>query len=346
VKQSEHVANLKDRDQLPTLFSLFLSIVWGTPSKACDGDAGNDCCPDGSLVSISVGNFIPSRDELSELRSLCGSSNAMLSHLLPHVLGQRCLLTLLAHPRSKKIIPFSLLGALHLRSYFEILDNSRLRRYIDVDASTVSASNFAMTASLWGTSRSPNGKGTEIVLTLTLHESDDKSSKEVWRETLIWYSPNTLRGGEGPHSTAEQMIDKFNAVCPDFKNLDKKDDISVSNAFVCKSSETTRFGWLSGDVNPIHMSTPMAWLFGQRSRIAHGAMAVGKALSYLERQSPLLLSSIHLSFGVALKGPVPCGSSLTLQLSPPCDTDALGGVDLYSNMNTRPSICMRAFKSS
>eukprot|EP01033_Poteriospumella_lacustris_P019188 gene19188-13861_t len=88
-----------------------------------------------------------------------------------------------------------------------------------------------MTASFWGTSRSPNGKGTEIVLTLTLHESDDKSSNEVWRETLIWYSPSTLRGGEGPHSTAEHMIDKFNAVCPDFKNLDKKEDISVSNAF-------------------------------------------------------------------------------------------------------------------
>lgn len=345
MKQSESIARLKDRNQLPELLSLFLSIVLGTPIKACGGDAGNDCCPDGSLVSISVGNFIPSRDELSELRSLCGSSNAMLSHLLPHVLGQRCLLTLLTHRRSKKIIPFNLLGALHLRSYFEILDNSRLRRYIDVDASAASASNFAMTASLWGTSRSPNGKGTEIVLTLTLHESDDKSSNEVWRETLIWYSPNTLRDGDG-HSSATQIIEKFNIVCPDFKNLDKKEDISVSNAFVCKSSETTRFGWLSGDVNPIHMSTPMAWLFGQRSRIAHGAMAVGKALSYLERQSPLLLSSVHQSFGVALKGPVPCGSSVTLQLSPPCDADALGGVDLYSNMNTRPSICLRAFKLS
>lgn len=345
-KQSESIAHLRDRAELPALSSLFLSLVLGTPIQASHGDNGNGCCPDGSIVSISVGNFIPSRDELSKFRSLCGSSNTTLSHLLPHVLGQRCLLTLLADPRSKKVIPFSLLGALHLRSYFEIIDNTRMGRFIDAEVSTAQTSNFAMTASLWGTSWSPNGKGTEIVLTLTLHESVGNSLFDIWRETLIWYSPNTLRDGEGPHSTAAQIIEKLNAACPDFKNLDRKDDSSVLNAFACKTSETTEFGWLSGDVNPIHMSTPMAWLFGQRSRIAHGAMVVAKALSYLEQEYPLSLSSIHQSFGVALKGPVPCGSSVTLQLPPPCDTGALGGVDLYSNMNTRPSICLRAFKSS
>lgn len=340
-KRSESSDHFEDRDQLPTLLTLFLSILLGS-SKDIWGDAENDRDPDGSMLSISVDNFIPSNEERLEFRSLCGSSSTSLSHILPHVLGQRCLLTLLAHPFTKKIIPFNLLGALHLRSYFEVFDDSRMGRFIDGDHS----SKFSMKASLWGISPSPNGKGTEIVLSLTLKESDAECSNDVWRETLIWYSPKTIRGQEGFKGTATQIIEKFNDVCPDFKNLDKHDEASMINAFTCKISETSRFGWLSGDVNPIHMSTPMAWLFGQRSRIAHGAMVVGKALDHLERQFPGLLSPIHRSFAVTFKGPIPCGSSVTLQLPLHCDAGALSGVDMYDNKNSRPSICLRAYQSS
>ena len=65
---------------------------------------------------------------------------------------------------------------------------------------------------------------------------------------------------------------------------------------------------LSGDINPIHMSDILAVLFGQKGRIAHGFMVLGKAFSTLKVDT-----LDHVAF--YLKGPTPHSTEVSLMAS-------------------------------
>lgn len=337
-KTSSRAQVLKNRQELPTFKDLAINILVGEQKNKSIENIQNE---NGSLLSVSVEDFSFSPNEYNEFCQLCGDGMATISHIFPHVLGQTSLLALISHPQAKNVIPFSLIGAVHLRSYFETLDSTRLSDFINQRSNhVIGETTYSMNAELWGVVPSSNGKGTEIVLTLSLWGFAKNNLEEIWRETLIWYSSNKLPVNfTAPDSQAQKIISKLSQLCPDFSNISETVGDHMKDVSVCSGAETWRFGCLSGDVNPIHMSTPLAWMLGQKGRIAHGAMVIGKVLSVLEKTQKLnAASGILTQFGVSLKGPVPCGSTISLRLDP-----SLKKIDIFSGNSSRPSICLRSF---
>ncbi len=51
-------------------------------------------------------------------------------------------------------------------------------------------------------------------------------------------------------------------------------------------ADTRRYAWLSGDLNPIHLSNLTARLFGFRRAIAHGMFAKARIVSALVEELP------------------------------------------------------------
>lgn len=57
-----------------------------------------------------------------------------------------------------------------------------------------------------------------------------------------------------------------------------------------------RYAIVSGDYNPIHLSSLLARLFGFRSAIAHGMYSVGRAAAQIERQTSRPVTAISADF--------------------------------------------------
>ena len=57
-----------------------------------------------------------------------------------------------------------------------------------------------------------------------------------------------------------------------------------------------RYAKVSGDVNPIHLSTLTARLFGFKRAIVHGMYSGAKAVSVLEQQAELNGKAVRLAF--------------------------------------------------
>ena len=86
----------------------------------------------------------------------------------------------------------------------------------------------------------------------------------------------------------------------DFTNLDEKDVVENRHIKII-GNDIWRFSMFSGDVNPIHTSNLLAYLFGQKGRIAHGVMVMAKALSLIDN-----IEGVHIpnnKLGVSFKGP-------------------------------------------
>lgn len=61
-----------------------------------------------------------------------------------------------------------------------------------------------------------------------------------------------------------------------------------------------RYGLVSGDLNPIHLSAPSAKLFGFRAAIAHGLWTKARALAALLPRAPLARAEVNVEFKTPL----------------------------------------------
>lgn len=89
--------------------------------------------------------------------------------------------------------------------------------------------------------------------------------------------------------------------------------------FVAPSDTGRRFGYISGDLNPIHVSELSARLFGFRRAIAHGMWTKARALATLMPQDAVSQAEVSAEFKTPLflpatasiwSAPAPIGSSL------------------------------------
>ena len=179
-------------------------------------------------------------------------------------------------------------------------------------------------------------KGTELVVTLELYHNT--TNKLIWKEVLILFSSKKYSIIDVP---AQILLKEYSNAC-DFTNLEEKEIVEEGHIKII-GDEIWRFSMLSGDVNPIHISNILALLFGQKGRIAHGAMVMGKALSLMDS-----IEAVHIpnKLGVSFKGPTPCGAVVTVKKSnklQECNKDHCR-FDLICNGNNRPSICVRSLQ--
>ena len=64
-------------------------------------------------------------------------------------------------------------------------------------------------------------------------------------------------------------------------------NLSCQAGFTAPADIGRRYGLVSGDMNPIHLSAPSAKLFGFRQAIAHGLWTKARALAAMLPRQPI-----------------------------------------------------------
>lgn len=184
---------------------------------------------------------------LGELKTVFGApSSDGVPLTLPHVLSGGLQLAVL----TDKAFPLRILGAVHVRSEME------QHRPIDP------AGAFTVRVSLEGIVDTE--KGSEHTL---LTELLDGGDEVLWTGrsvnlTLDPHAPRAKKGERRPLPEAPRTA-----------------------RFEAPSGIGRRYGAISGDRNPIHMSRVTARLFGFKRAIAHGMWTVGRSLVAMDHAS-------------------------------------------------------------
>lgn len=334
----DHIA--ENRDDLPTMAKLLLSFLIGKKESAKQLIHENNTADKSKeLLSIVVKVFAYTAEEIQRFKKLCGNSKIALYHIFPHTIAQRCILSI----TSNQHFPISLIGALHLKSFFELHNIKLMESFVSHQDSS-SSKDFSLVVKYWGMVPNPK-KGTDIVITLELFHNPTETL--VWTEVFVLYTHQTVPNYP-PNPTAEAILTNCSKHY-DFSNLLKDEITLVDSPVLPTAGDTWEFGLLSNDINPIHMSSWVARLLGHRSRIAHGVMVLGKVFSVLERAVVYDdddTTVVPMRWAVSLKGPIACNDPVNIYYnhSSPPHLHQHHHVDLYASKSTRPNMCVRMCK--
>lgn len=169
-------------------------------------------------------------------------------------------LHMLAFPLQIKVMsgddfPFALLGMVHLRQ--------RIEQHRPVTADEV------VDVEVWLEDLRPHAKGSQFTVRSSVR---DATGELVWDGTSTYLA----RHSQDEEPPAEQHPADDVAV----------DDLPVTAVWRLDADQGRRYGKVSGDVNPIHMSALSAKAFGFPRAIAHGMWTMARALAALEGRLP------------------------------------------------------------
>ncbi len=196
------------------------------------------------------------RDRLANYDRVCGFSLAdELPATYPHILAFPLQLSLMTDPS----FPFPAIGLVHI--YNRITQHRPVR------------ADERLTLQVRATPLRPHPRGRQFSLETEAHVGDEL----VWEEV----STNLRRGGgtEGAHGPE----------VPETK------DLPQTATWRLAGDIGRRYGAVSGDLNPIHMHSLSARLFGFPSAIAHGMWTKARCLAALEPRLPHAFS-VEASF--------------------------------------------------
>ena len=201
------------------------------------------------------------------------------------------------HLQLLKYLPIPSMGLLHLNSQMKLI------KVIDPQ---LPVELICRSGSSWVTSQ-----GLEFQVESIL----EQEGKVCWS-----CSATFLRRGTFPKvsDTRSPALTKLEFSAP-IGSFDVPGNIGRSYARIC------------GDYNPIHISSPSAWLFGLKGSIAHGMWVAARSLALMPQQ----ISSLDLAF----KGPVFTGGHVQL-------VKKENDFNLFFRGNTRPVILGSINKTS
>jgi acyl dehydratase len=184
--------------------------------------------------------------------------NDVLPATYPHMLTFPLQMALM----SDRSFPFALPGLVHARNRIEVLRPIGADALLDVE---VWAENFAQ-----------HRKGAAVDLMATA----SAGGHEVWRSTSTYFA----RGAKAPDGAPEADIEVAVGELP-----------RVAATWRIPDDAGRRYGKVSGDVNPIHLSAITAKAFGFKRAIAHGMWVKARVLGALSGRLPDALS-VDVSF--------------------------------------------------
>lgn len=213
--------------------------------------------------------------QLAAYRKVCGfADTALLPATYPHVLAFPLQMQLL----TSKAFPFPLLGLIHLNNRIRILRT--LGAITDLRIG-VQVHNLQ-----------PHAKGAVFDLRTT---ADDALGP-------LWEASSRLLclGVKLPGALISEP-----ALAPD--------DLNEVSRWPAPSDIGRRYARVSGDYNPIHLSTPSAKLFGMPQAIAHGLWNKARTLAALGQHLP----AANIEISVDFKKPVRLPGEVILSASEP-----------------------------
>ncbi len=230
--------------RLPSVFRYFPRAVFGRRHALV---------PDGESVPRlegSVASVRAQRGHLKRYRDVCGfTDDGCLPITYPHVLAMPLQFAILTHPR----FVVRLMGLIHVAN--EIEQSRALRADAD----------FGLRSWIEGHRDTERG-----------HEFDLFTSAED-RDGTAWVEKSTLLARRAaaakPASRGARQALRYekpgDGVVPSVVDVDVPRSLG------------RRYGWLSGDLNPIHLADRGARLFGFERAVAHGMWSMARAFAAL-----------------------------------------------------------------
>lgn len=114
---------------------------------------------------------------------------------------------------------------------------------------------------------------------------------QIWKDqVMVWEATQTLLRLGVPSPSGP----------PYASALQNAQPLSVQTSFMADSNIGRRYGRVSGDLNPIHLSALSAKLFGFRHAIAHGMWTQARALAAMLPRQPLAQAEVLVEFKTPL----------------------------------------------
>jgi acyl dehydratase len=190
------------------------------------------------------------RDRLAAYDKVCGFPlRDQLPSTYPHVLAFPLQLRLMTDPA----FPFPALGLVHMENVI------RQRRPI--------MAGETMSLKVWATSLEPHSRGTSFTLRTEARVADEL----VWEET----STILMRGQSSSEPDGAKR-----------QGPPTRQDLPVAATWRLPGDLGRRYGGVSGDLNPIHLHSLSARLFGFPTAIAHGMWTKARCLAALDPHLP------------------------------------------------------------
>jgi acyl dehydratase len=245
--------------RLPSSFRYFPRAVFGRRSALV---------PEGQVVPRlegSVESVVARGGHLVRYRKVCGfTDDGFLPITYLHVLAMPLHVALLTHPR----FVVRLMGLIHVANEIQLQrrlpsgGQFRLRSWIEGHREVDRGHEFDLhTAAEDGTGTAWQEKST----LLARRPSSGKQAARSARQTLRYEKPNETEAPVGI-------------------------DIAVPRAM------GRRYGWLSGDLNPIHLGDRGAKLFGFDRAVAHGMWSMARTLAALGGEALIPPVHVHVEF--------------------------------------------------
>jgi acyl dehydratase len=199
-------------------------------------------------LTLVLGDLEVDRERLASYARVCGFSlRDTLPVTYPHILAFPLQLSLMTDPS----FPFPAIGLVHI--YNEITQHRPIRASED------------LSLRVWATPVQPHPRGRQFSLRSEVRVGDEL----VWEEVSA-----NLRRGSGRDEDARGP------------EVPSSEDLELAATWSLPGDLGRRYGSVSGDLNPIHMHSLSARLFGFPSAIAHGMWTKARCLAALEPRLP------------------------------------------------------------
>ncbi len=257
--------------RLPSAFRYFPRAVFGRRSAIV---------PDGQRVprlEASVDSVLAGSAHLARYRGICGfADDGHLPVTYPHVLAMPLHVALLTHP----LFVVRLMGLIHVGNEIE------LKRALPA------AGEFRLRS--WIEGHRDVDRGHEFDLYTEVND----------REGTAWHEKSTLlaRRATDGRQAARSARQTLRYEKPTEADATSRVEIDVPRAM------GRRYGWLSGDLNPIHLGDRGARLFGFDRAVAHGMWSMARALAALGAEAFIPPVHVHVEFKFPLF--MPCVAQL------------------------------------
>ena len=210
--------------------------------------------PEGQTVprlEASLESVRASRRHLDRYRKICGfTDDGLLPITYPHVVAMPLQYAILTHPR----FVVRIMGLIH------VANEIRQARPLPADRP------FGVRT--WIEGHRAVDRGHEF----DLYTSAEDAEGTAWLEKSTLLARRSSSGKPGARSARQAL--RYEK--PGASDLVRHADIDVPRAV------GRRYGWLSGDLNPIHLADRGARMFGFDRAVAHGMWSMARTLAALE----------------------------------------------------------------
>ncbi len=246
-------------DHMPSAYRYFPRAVFGQRHALI---------PAGSVVPRLEGRadrVRASRGHLARYREICGfDDDSSLPVTYPHVLAMPLQYAILTHPR----FIVRIMGLIH------VANEIRQARPLPADR--------VYTLQSWVEGHREADRGHEFDLFTSAEDGDGIAWLE--KSTLLARRPG---GGKSAARSARQTLR--------YEKPGEGEAIAAADIDVPRAVGR-RYGWLSGDLNPIHLADRGARLFGFDRAVAHGMWSMARTLAALGGNALAPPVDVHVEF--------------------------------------------------